>query len=77
VTRRARAVTATGVIQVNAVIQRDIQDRTLKTMLFVRHCFGIELNRDIRRQESYLGHTSIIASHHYPAISILSIGIIW
>jgi len=54
--RRAGAIPAAGMLQVEAEIQRNIQKRFGLPMPLVRQFAALEFNRLTEREEGYLGH---------------------
>ena len=57
------AAAATGVLQVNLVVEADVQERPLLAMLGVRHGGGVVVDRDVERKDGHLiGHGTIIAN---------------
>jgi len=60
----AGVVASTGMLQMNAAIQGDIQQRFRQAMVFIRQLPGFELHRFAFGKKSYFGHTSSIAGRH-------------
>ena len=61
VTGGAGAVAAAGVLQVDAEVQRDVEQRFRLTMALIGQIAGLEFDRLADRKERNLGHLFIIA----------------
>jgi hypothetical protein len=70
------AISATGVFQMNAEIQRDVEQRFRLSMAFIRQLAGLEFNRFADREEGNLRHCLNYTSRTCVQMALISINMV-